>query len=121
MTMQIPVIALFFLAMGAYALAVPARVLAIFGVTVASVDGRNEVRAVYGGFGVAIGALLLAAGSAPALRPGVLLCVAVALAGMAGGRLVAALLDGSPGFYPWFFFGVELLGAAVLAAALWVS
>ena len=110
-------IALGFIAMGAYALAVPSNVLSIFGVTVASIDGRNEVRAVYGGFGIAIGLLLLVAGGAPALQPGVFAAVAVALVGMAGGRIVAALLDGSPGFYPWLFCAIEIAGAAGLVAA----
>jgi hypothetical protein len=111
------VIALGFLAMGAFALAVPSKVLSVFGVTVASIDGRNEVRAVYGGFGIAIGLLLLAAGGAPSLQPGVIAAVAVALAGMAGGRIVAAFLDGSPGFYPWLFCAIEVAAAAGLAIA----
>src|SRR5262249_13781867 len=102
MTAVVVGIAVFFLAMGAYALAVPARVLPVFGVTVTTVDGRNEVRAVYGGFGIAIGVLLLVTLGEPTLRAGVLVSVGTALAGMAGGRLVAALVEGSPGFYPWF-------------------
>jgi hypothetical protein len=107
-----------FLGMGAYALAAPARVLAIFGVQVATVDGRNEVRAVYGGFGLAIGAILLAALTVPALREGILVTVAAALAGMAGGRLVAAAIDGSPGRIPWLFMVIEAVaGIALFMAA----
>jgi hypothetical protein len=109
--------ALGFLAMGAYALAAPARVLAIFGVQVATVDGRNEVRAVYGGFGLAIGAVLLAALSMPTLRHGILVTVAAALAGMAGGRLVAAAIDGSPGRTPWLFMVIEALAGLGLFMA----
>ena len=105
------VIALFFLGMGLVGLAAPERIAATFGTPVLSGDGRNEVRAVYGGFGVAIGALLLAA---PA-RPGVPLCVATALGGMAGGRLVSALLEPPRRFYPcWFYFAVEVLMAVAL-------
>jgi hypothetical protein len=106
----------FFLAMGLYALAVPGRVLAVFGVEVATVDGRNEVRAVYGGFGVAMSVLLLAALRAPAIRDGVLVCLGAALAGMASGRLVGAVVDRPPGFLPWFFLAVEALLAAGLFA-----
>ncbi|TMA53052.1 MAG: DUF4345 domain-containing protein [Deltaproteobacteria bacterium] len=106
------VVALFFLGMGLVGLAAPERVAATFG-TPLSAEGRNEVRAVYGGFGIAIGALLLAA---PA-RPDVPLCVAVALAGMAGGRLVAAVLEPPRRFYPcWFYFTVETLMAVALLA-----
>ena len=119
--MSVPVllVAVFFLGMGVYALVLPARVLSFFGVDVTTVDGRNEVRAVYGGFGVAIGVLLLAAaGGMPSLRSGVLLCVAIALLGMAAGRVAAALLDGRPGFFPALFGAVEVAMAVVLLAGV---
>ena len=60
MPVGLAVTALFFLVMGIAALVAPARILAPFGVTVATADGRSEVRAVYGGFGVVTGVLLLA-------------------------------------------------------------
>jgi hypothetical protein len=107
----------FFLCMGLYALALPERVLSLFGVSVTTRDGRSEVRAVYGGFGVAIGVVLVAALRAPAIRSGVVICVAVALLGMAGGRVAAALLDGRPGFFPVLFGGVELAMALALLAS----
>src|SRR5439155_26957287 len=95
------VVALFFLGMGLVGLAAPERIAATFGTPALSGEGRNEVRAVYGGFGVADGALLLAA---PA-RPDVPLCVAVALAGMAGRRAVAAVLCPPQRRYPlWLYF-----------------
>jgi hypothetical protein len=103
--------------MGLYALAVPARVLAFFGVSVMTADGRNEVRAVYGGYGVAIAAVLCAALVFPDLRRGILVCQAAALVGMAGGRLVSALVDRPPGFYPWLFGFFEV----VMAAGLWLA
>ena len=55
------VVAAFFVAMGVLALVAPERILATFGTTGLTVEGRNEVRAVYGGFGVAVGVLLVAA------------------------------------------------------------
>jgi heme exporter protein D len=111
------IIAALFLAMGGYALALPARVLAIFGIPVTTVDGRNEVSAVYGGFGIAIGGVLALALAVPSLRAGILVAVAAALFGMASGRLIAAGVDRPPGFYPWLFFALELVGAVALAAA----
>jgi hypothetical protein len=117
--LTIVLVAVFFFGMGLYALAVPARVLAIFGVPVTTAAGRNEVRAVYGGYGIAIGAVLLVALAQPALRDGILVCQAVAVAGMAGGRVVSALVDRSGGFYSWFFCAVETVIAGALLAAAW--
>jgi hypothetical protein len=113
----IAVVATFFLLMGLVALAAPARVLAPFGVNVTTVDGRNEVRAVYGGFGVTVSALLIGARTRPALRGGVLVAVATALAGMAAGRVIGAVVDEPPGPLPWLFCAVELVLAAMLIAA----
>jgi hypothetical protein len=111
-------IALFFLGMGVVALADPARITAIFGMPALTAEARNEVRAVYGGFGVAMAAVLFAALRLPTIRPGVLLCAAAALAGMAGGRIVAAAIERPRSLYPsWFYCALE----ALMAAALWAS
>jgi hypothetical protein len=114
-------VAAFFFIMGAVAVARPERVVAYFGTTALTLDGRNEVRAVYGGFGIAIGVLLLAATTLPSLAHGILVSVSIALAGMALGRLASAAIDGSPGLYPWLFFTVELVLAAALGLALLLS
>ena len=74
-----------FLFMGVVALVFPARVTAQFDLPNLTLAGRNEVRAVYGGFGIAIGLLLLASLFMPGFRSGICLAVSVALAGMAGG------------------------------------
>ena len=113
-------VAVFFVAMGAIALVAPERIVAPFGTAGLTADGRNEVRAVYGGFGVAMGVLLVVALGHPALRSGVFVAVATALAGMAGGRLVAAGVERPVRFYPcWFYAVVEALMAALLLAAVW--
>jgi len=110
-----------FAAMGVYALAAPAAVLATFGVDVGTPDGRAEVRAVYGGFGLAVAALLaVAAADGGSAREGILVAVGFALAGMAAGRVVARVSERPSGFYPvWLFFWVEVVGAALLLAAAW--
>ena len=54
----VAVIAFFFLGMGVYALATPAALLRPFGVTPETPTSRSEIRAVYGGFGLAIAAVL---------------------------------------------------------------
>jgi hypothetical protein len=50
-------------------------------------------------------------------RDGILITVAAALAGMAFGRIVSAVLDSRTSFYPnWFYFLVEAVAAAALFA-----
>lgn len=108
--------AVFFAGMGVYALAAPARLIAPFDIGLGSAASRAEIRAVYGGFGLAIAAMLIVALASAELRAGILLTVAAALAGMALGRLASAM-DGRTGFYPnWFYFLVESLAAAALFA-----
>lgn len=117
MDIALLIVALGFALMGTVALIRPAAIGRYFDVRIESVDGRNEVRAVYGGFGLAMALALWLATGSPELRNGVVSCVALALAGMALGRLFSAILE-RPGFWPWFFCGVEIAAAALLAWTL---
>jgi len=118
MSIAVGLVAVFFVLMGLVGLLSPERIQAPFGTAVVSADGRNEVRAVYGGFGIAIGALLFVASSNPALRAGAFTAVTVALIGMATGRVVSAMIERPTRFYPcWFYCGVESVMAAVLLMA----
>ena len=112
----IAVIGVFFAGMGCYALAAPTAIIRPFGITLGGAPARSEVRAVYGGFGLAIaGVLGYAAVAAGDVRTGILIAVGAALAGMAFGRLVSAVLDERTAFYPnWFYCLVEALAAAAL-------
>ena len=110
-------VALFFATMDVFALLRPERVVSFFGTTSLTVDGRNEVRAVYGGFGIAVAAVLVAALREPSWGAGAFLAIAAALFGMAGGRLVSRAVDGRAGRYAWLFLGVELVLAASLLLA----
>jgi hypothetical protein len=113
----IGVIAVFFLGMGGYALAAPAAIIRPFGISLGEDASRSEVRAVYGGFGLAIAAVLVFGAVDPDVRKGIVLTVGAALAGMAFGRLAAAVLGDRTAFYPnWFYFLVEALAAAALFA-----
>ncbi|WP_328389123.1 DUF4345 domain-containing protein [Nocardia sp. NBC_00416] len=107
-----------FAGMGLFALVAPARLTEPFAIPVTTAAGRSEVRAVYGGFGLALAAALCwSAMGSDELRRGVVLAVAVALAGMAVGRVLSRLLDGPVPFYPvWFYFWVETVAAAALLA-----
>lgn len=112
------VVAVFFAGMGMYGLVAPAALVRPFGIQVSGPHARSEVRAVYGGFGVAVAGLLVVAVIDDGIRRGAVISVAVALVGMAAGRLVGRVFDRPAAFYPvWFYFWVEL----VLAAILWFA
>lgn len=115
------VVSVLFLAMGLYGLVAPQALVKPFGVSLDGADARTEVRAVYGGFGVAIAVMLaLAAIRDDATTEPIALTVGVALFGMAGGRIVSALIErGRVALYPtWFYVAVEVLGGALLVAAV---
>ena len=116
-SVQQSVMALLFLLMGAAAFFNARGLLAPLGITADSVDARNEIQAVYGGFGVAVAAILLLPAWMPAAKTGVIVTVAGALGGMAAGRIIAALHE-RPGRWPWIFFFCESAGAALLLTAL---
>ena len=115
LSIAVGLVVVFFIGMGLLALAAPEAISRINGTPTLTAAGRNEIRAVYGGFGLAVAAMLVLALYTPALREGVLLAVAASLAGMAGGRVLAALIERPTAFYPsWFYFGVETAMAVVL-------
>ncbi|MGA5762058.1 DUF4345 family protein [Nonomuraea bangladeshensis] len=117
----IVVVAVFFLGMGLFGLAAPAALIRPFRIIADSSEARNEVRAVYGGFGVAVSALLLVAlADAAGMRTGVVITVAVSLLGMALGRLVGRAIEQPAAFYPvWCYFWVEVtVGGALLASVI---
>ncbi|MGW0324284.1 MULTISPECIES: DUF4345 domain-containing protein [unclassified Nocardia] len=115
-TVVLSLVAVLFAGMGLYALVAPAALARPFGTTVATAVSRAEIRAVYGGFGLAVaGVLFWSAFGADDLRSGAALTVGVALAGMAGGRIISRLVDSATRFYPnWFYCLIELVGAALV-------
>ncbi|HUQ00522.1 MAG TPA: DUF4345 family protein [Aeromicrobium sp.] len=113
------VVAVSFAVMGLAALVRPALIWAPFGVEPTTAESRSEVRAVYGGFGLALAALMIwSLGAAVGVREGVLLAVAVSLFGMAAGRLVSALVEPRALMgWPGFFLLVELVAGALALVA----
>ncbi|WP_203336116.1 DUF4345 family protein [Nocardioides limicola] len=109
--------AIFFLGMGIVGLLRPDRVVDRFGTVVNTVDGRNEIRSVYGGFGIAVALLL--GWSLVTDGPGqrwIPIAIAVAIGGMALGRGVSMLLDRSRGSaVVWRYV---LLEAAIVVSLL---
>ncbi len=111
------IVAALFLLMGLAAFALPRRFLRNFDLPAETPTARNEIQAVYGGFGLAMALALVVPLWLPALRDGIALTVALALGGMAFGRVVGALRE-RPGPWPVLFFFVEAIGAVVLLGVL---
>lgn len=103
--------------MGFGALMRPEQVTRQFGIAALDVDGRNEVRAVYGGFGLVMAAVLAFVAVVDEYRTGVALTVALALVGMALGRAISAGIDASITRVPILYLIIELIGAAILLYA----
>ncbi|MFO0351060.1 MAG: DUF4345 family protein [Alphaproteobacteria bacterium] len=103
-----------FAAMGTGALFAPLIITRQFDIGTLTVAGRNEIRAVYGGFGLAMAAMLTVALWCPSLRTGICLTTAAALAGMAAGRIASAIADSRIPGYPLFYLVLETVVAAML-------
>ena len=103
--------------MGFGALVRPEQVTRQFGIAALDIDGRNEVRAVYGGFGLVMAVILAFVAVEDEYRTGVALTVALALVGMALGRAISAGIDASITRVPLLYLIIELIGAAILLYA----
>ena len=101
--------ALAFLGMGVLGLLAPERISGLVGVPRLPLAARNEVRAVYGGFGVAMGILLGVTLFKQEIREGVIAAVSIALLGMAAGRVLSWLLDWRLPRFPALFLLIELV------------
>ena len=110
--------AAFFLVIGVVGLFQPEQVGGIFGIDIVGADARNEVRATYGGFGIACAVFVVVAARSDGGSWG-LAALGVIVAGMAGGRLLSLFLDRVDAPYPgWAFFGVDVgLGGLLFAGA----
>ena len=106
----------FFFVMGTLALAAPARFARPLGLDVLDRDGRNEIRGVYGGYGVAMAGCCAIAFVNPALRAGIVSAVAAALLGMVAGRLWSVAVDRGAGKIMWAALFVESALGCILGA-----
>ena len=109
---------LFYLTLGLTALVRPETLLSGFGIRIQGRDGSNEVRAVYGGFPLAVAGLLSFSLFHVELSDGVFLALAVVTLGMAVGRTISALIDCGIGRLPAILIGIEVLVAAMIAASI---
>jgi hypothetical protein len=102
------------LVMGVGALVKPSLVTRQFEIVALTAAARNEVRAVYGGFGIAMAVMFGLALVDPRLRTGICLTAAASLAGMAGGRLLSAGVDRTLGRAPLAYLCLEAVLAGLL-------
>jgi hypothetical protein len=106
-----------FALMGIGAIVKPNVVTQQFGIPQLSVAGRSEVRGVYGGFGLALAAILVVALVIPDVRTGITITAAVALLGMAAGRIISALIDRSLPRVALLYLVIEVVMGALLLIA----
>lgn len=89
----VSLVALFFLFMGLQAILLPESLGNIVGFSLDVDRGPNEMRAVYGGFGLAMaGMAWWAVFQTPVAEP-YLIALAIALFGMAGGRIISLIIE----------------------------
>ena len=98
---MIEITALAFLLMGVVALVSPHSITRWVAITTLPVPARNEVRAVYGGYGVAMAVLLVVCRDQPQWRDGVVVTLSMALlawrlAGCCPGWWIAAWIVTPP-------------------------
>jgi Domain of unknown function (DUF4345) len=108
--------ALFFGMIGVSAMIRPRNLLRGFSIEAHEAESRNEIRAVYGGFPMAVAALLMFSLKRPDLSDGILFTLAISSAGMALGRIVSVLIDRKLGRYPATYIFLELVVASMIAS-----
>ncbi len=87
------------------------------GITFTSATGSTELRAMYGGLQMALGALAALGLARPGLRQGAVLTLAVVTAGLASTRLLGAFIDGGWSAYTAMGLVFEI-GSATWATAV---
>lgn len=114
-TIVVLVIAILYCWMGYKALASPTAITGIFDVPDVTGAMKNEIGAVYGGFGFAFGiSLIVAFFRRSSVATGVILCLGILTLGMAAGRAISFCLLQPDNRYPMLFMGMEILMGGLL-------
>ncbi len=90
----VSLVALFFLVMGLWAIFLPDSLADLVGFSLDVDRGPNEIRAVYGGFGIAMAGMAWWAVLSSPAATGMLVALGIALIGMAAGRVISLALEG---------------------------
>ncbi|MEM7291779.1 MAG: DUF4345 family protein [Pseudomonadota bacterium] len=118
MSLHVAIVSIFFLAMGLTALYDPLMITSYFDLISVPAPFGNEIRAVYGGFGIAVAGTLILGEFKTTFRPGILVTTSLALFGMAGGRLVSGFIADDLAGYPQIFFLLECTLGSLLLVVL---
>ena len=110
--------AIIWLPYGVYCFLQPGALTEAVGVVAASSTGTTELRAMYGGLQMAIGALALAAVFKPRLVSGALLTLVFLTGGLASTRLMGVLIDGGFSGYTGGALGFEIISCVLALIAL---
>ena len=110
--------AIIWLPYGVYCFFQPGALAEAAGVVGTSPTGTTELRAMYGGVQMAIGALALAAVFKPRLASGTLLTLVFVTGGLASTRLVGALIDDGFSGYTGGALGFEIVLCVLALIAL---
>lgn len=109
--------ALTYLGLGAWLAVDPATSLRGVNVGITAPPGQTELRAMYGGLELGLGAFLALAATRPAWREAGLWMAALSVGGLGTARGLSALLDASSPML-WGFVALELGATALNAAAI---
>lgn len=115
MNFTLSIVAFFFFCMGLGAIVKPKLAETIMKLGIDNAVARNEVRAVYGGFGLFTAILLVVSPQLPELQKGIILTVAISLAGMASGRVVSFFIEKPTLLTLSFFLGETVLTGLLLS------
>lgn len=110
--------AIIWLPYGIYCFLQPGALAESAGVVATTATGTTELRAMYGGVQIAIGALALAAYIKPRLASGVLLALVFLTGGLASTRVMGALMDGGWSSYTAGGLGFETVSVVLCLLAL---
>jgi hypothetical protein len=116
--------ALFSTLTGYSGLAAPVRFSQLLGYMLTGFDGRNEVRAQYGGFFLAIAAAVILALAGKVPRQAALILNAVLFGGLIAGRVLSLVIDGGMheyGRYIQILFLIDATGFSLSLIALYLN
>ncbi len=103
-----------FAAMGMIACYDPDIIARLFYTQPSTIDLRNEIRAVYGGYGLITAILLIIS---LLEKPGIVmirLVIGLHLVGMAFTRIISTFIDGVPGAYPQILLLIQIIAGLLL-------